>query len=209
MDESGDLGFDLNKKRTTTNFIITFLFSHSDKIVNKIVTKTFRSIDQKKRLRHSGTLHCSHEHPKIRLRMLNLIKEYGDDLAIMVIRLNKKKVYAKLQNEKVLLYNYTTNILLDRIINRKLMPDGEDIRLVASRRETNKFMNENFKNYLDSQTNSKHKINLKSEIKTPSEEKGLQVVDFISWAIFQKYENFDESYYDIIKNLIVEDNSLF
>ena len=141
--------------------------------------------------------------------MLNLIKEYGDDLAIMVIRLNKKKVYAKLQNEKVLLYNYTTNILLDRIINRKLMPDDEDIRLVASRRETNKFMNENFKNYLDSQTNSKHKINLKSEIKTPSEEKGLQVVDFISWAIFQKYENFDESYYNIIKDLIVEDNSLF
>ena len=141
--------------------------------------------------------------------MLNLVKEYKDDLAIMVVRLNKKKVYTKLQNEKVVLYNYTTNILLDRILNRKLMPDGTDIRLVASRRETNKFMNENFKNYLNSQISNKYKINLKPEIKTPSEEKGLQVVDFISWAIFQKYENNEESYYNTIKDLIVEDNSLF
>ncbi len=98
----------------------------------------------------------------------------------MVIRLNKKKVYAALQNEKVVLYNYTTNILLDRILNRKLMPDLDNISFVASRRETNKFMNENFKNYLNSQINNKHKINFKSCIKTPSEEKGLRVVDFIS-----------------------------
>jgi len=209
MDESGDLGFDLNKKRTTRNFIITFLFSSKPRLADKIVSKVFKSIDQKKRLKHSGTLHCSHEHPKIRWKMLNLVKEYKDDLAIMVIRLNKKKVYTKLQNEKVVLYNYTTNILLDRILNRKLMPDGKDMRLVASRRETNKFMNENFKNYLNSQISNKHKINLKPEIKTPSEEKGLQVVDFISWAIFQKYENNEESYYNTIKDLIVEDNPLF
>jgi len=95
------------------------------------------------------------------------------------------------------------------VSNRKLMPDLGNISFIASRRETNKFMNENFKNYLNSQVNHKHKINFKSHIKTPSEEKGLQVVDFISWAIFQKYENDEESYYDALKDLIVEDNALF
>jgi hypothetical protein len=122
MDESGDLGFDLNKKRTSKNFLITFLFSSKPKLTDKIVSKIFKSMDQAKRSKHSGTLHCSHEHLKIKLKMLNLIKQHQDDLAIMVIRLNKQKVYARLQNEKDVLYNYTTNILLDRIFSRKLMP---------------------------------------------------------------------------------------
>ena len=35
--------------------------------------------------------------------------------------INKKKVYTKLQDEKQVLYNYVTNILLDRIISKKLI----------------------------------------------------------------------------------------
>lgn len=39
--------------------------------------------------------------------------------------------------------------------------------------------------------------------------KGLQVVDFLSWAIFRKYEHGDDYFYNMIKNLIVEESSLF
>jgi hypothetical protein len=46
-------------------------------------------------------------------------------------------------------------------------------------------------------------------IKTPAEEKALQVVDFVSWAIFRKYEKKDRGYYNIIKKKIVEESSLF
>jgi FAD synthase len=65
----------------------------------------------------------------------------------MCIYLNKKKVYTKLQDEKHVLYNYVTNILLDRIFTKKLLK-GKDFKFIASRRETNKFLNENFKEYL-------------------------------------------------------------
>ena len=37
----------------------------------------------------------------------------------------------------------------------------------------------------------------------------LQAVDFVSWAIFRKYEYGDDSYYNLIKNKIVEENPLF
>jgi hypothetical protein len=37
----------------------------------------------------------------------------------------------------------------------------------------------------------------------------LQAVDFISWAVFRKYEYKDESYYEIIRKKIVEENPLF
>lgn len=48
-----------------------------------------------------------------------------------------------------------------------------------------------------------------TESKTPFEEKTLQAVDFVSWAIFRKYEYADDTFYNIIKNRMVEENPLF
>lgn len=55
----------------------------------------------------------------------------------------------------------------------------------------------------------RHKVNIQIDIKTPAEEKSLQIVDFASWAIFRKYEKMDSGYYDMIKNIVVEENPLF
>jgi len=127
----------------------------------------------------------------------------------MTIYLNKAKVYTKLQEEKSVLYNYVANILLDRIYARKTIPIDKQVELIASRRETNRFLNENFKDYLSSKIRSTYKINLQILIKSPAQEKSLQAVDFISWAIFRKYEYGDDSYYKIIKSRIKEENPLF
>lgn len=45
-------------------------------------------------------------------------------------------------------------------------------------------------------------------IKPSHAEKCLQAADFISWAIFRKYEQNDYEYYELIKNKIVEENLL-
>ena len=79
----------------------------------------------------------------------------------------------------------------------------------TNRKETNKFLNLNFKNYLSQSAKSNHKINLAVEIKTPFEEKSLQAVDFASWSIFRKYQYGDESYYNFIKQKIAEESPLF
>jgi len=128
---------------------------------------------------------------------------------IMTIYLNKNKVYTKLQDEKAVLYNYVANILLDRIYPKRLTSPVNPLVLVASRRETNRFLNENFKSYLKSRAINTHKVNLAIEIKSPHEEKSLQAVDFASWAIFRKYEHQDDRYYSLIKGKIIEENPLF
>lgn len=127
----------------------------------------------------------------------------------MIIYLNKKRVYTRLQEEKVVLYNYVANILLDRIYTKKIISIEKTIELIASKRETNKFLNENFKNYLNTQVKNRHRAKINIVIKSPYEEKALQAVDFVSWAIFRKYEYSDDSYYNLIKNKIVEENPLF
>lgn len=206
LDESGDLGFDFTKKGTTNYFLVTFLFCEYKKPIEKCVKKAYATL-RKKHKKHGKILHAYAENQITRQRLLKCIAD--KECSVLAICLNKKKVYTKLHEEKAVLYNYVTNILLDRIFTKKLIPINQEVVLVASKRETSVFLNENFKNYLKNQALNAHKVNLQIEIKTPYEDKALQAADFISWAIFRKYEYRDDSYYKIIGEKIVEENPLF
>lgn len=205
MDESGNLGFNFDKKGTTSYFLITFLFTRSKRPIEKCVKKVHSGL--RKKYKKIGVLHAYIEEPVTKRRLLSLLAE--KDCKIMTILLNKKKVYTKLQDEKPVLYNYVTNILLDRIFTKKLIQSDDSIKIIASRKETNKFLNENFKSYLHSQLAANYKVKVSISVKTPAEQKALQAVDFVSWAIFRKYEYKDDTYYNLIRGKIVEENPLF
>ena len=205
MDESGDLGFNFDKRGTTSYFLITFLFSRSKRPIEKCVKKVHLGL--RKKYKKIGVLHAYIEEPVTKRRLLSLLAE--KDCKIMTILLNKKKVYTKLQDEKPVLYNYVTNILLDRIFTKKLIQSDDSIKIIASRKETNKFLNKNFKSYLHSQLAANYKVKVSISVKTPAEQKALQAVDFVSWAIFRKYEYKDDTYYNLIRGKIVEENALF
>ncbi|NUM82132.1 DUF3800 domain-containing protein, partial [bacterium] len=195
LDESGDLGFDFTKKKTSKYFVIVFLFVHNKGPIEKIIKKVFRSFSTKEIKRRPRVLHCYKETPKTRHKVLNRLNEHN--VSVLSVTLNKKKVYARLHDEKHVLYNYVTNILLDRIFSKKLIPLDQPVHLIASKRETNRFLNDNFRSYLERQVSSNFKLKLSVEIKTPHEEKCLQVVDFVCWSLFRKKEHEDESYYNL------------
>ncbi|MBI3443489.1 DUF3800 domain-containing protein [Candidatus Woesebacteria bacterium] len=206
LDESGDLGFDPRKKNSRY-FLVTILSTGNKREIEKIVKKVHTTLRKKVKRLSGGILHAYKEKPITRIRVLKKIAD--TECVVMTIYLNKAKVYTNLKEEKHVLYNYVTNILLDRIMSRKLVDTKLELVLVASKKETNKFLNENFKNYLQTQVNKKHGLKLKIEIRMPSEEKSLQAVDFVSWAIFRKYEHGDDTYYNLIKSKVIEENPLF
>lgn len=207
LDESGDLGFDFKKEKTSRYFVITCLFVTEKRSVEKIVKKIFSGFSKKEIKMHSGMLHAYKETSPTKKKILTLLAQ--KNISIISIYLNKSKVYTKLQDEKHVLYNYVTNILLDRICTKKLIPIDEEIKLIASRRETNKFLNENFCSYIGSKISENHKLNIKIEIKSSQQEKCLQIVDCVCWAIFRKREHSDNSFSDIIKEKILEESPLF
>ena len=207
MDESGDLGFDFSKHKTSRHFVVAFLFANNKKPLEKIVKKIFSGFTKTEVKNHHGSLHAYKEKPVTRLRILEELTK--QDIQILTIRLNKENVYTKLKDEKHVLYNYVVNILLDRMIRKKLVPKNQKICFIASKRETNKFLNENFSDYLHKKSKQNHKLNIEIIIKTPTQEKGLQVVDCIAWSFFRKYEHEDESYSEIVKQKVVEENGLF
>jgi undecaprenyl pyrophosphate synthase len=171
MDESGDLGFNFTKKKTSKYFVVTFLFVENKKPIEKIVKTVFQGFTKRKIKHHSGTLHCYKESVKTRKKLLELLNT--KDIALVTIYLNKKKVYTKLQDEKHILYNYVTNILLDRVFSKKILKLSEPIKLIASKRETNKFLDDNFRSYLEEQTKNNHKHKISVKINFPHEEKCL------------------------------------
>mgnify|MGYP002623620788 CR=1 FL=1 len=206
LDESGDLGFDFSKRKTTRVFVITCLFIEHKRSIEKIVKRVHSNLAKKYKKR-KGVLHSFKEKPVTRQRILKGLAQ--KEISIMTIYLNKSKVYTRLKDEKPVLYNYVTNILLDRIYSRRGVFSSTKVCLVASKRETNKFLNQNFKDYLNRQISARHNIEIEIQIKTPFEEKALQAVDFVSWAIFRKYEHGDEDYYNLIRDRIVEESPLF
>jgi arsenate reductase-like glutaredoxin family protein len=207
MDESGGLSFDFSKKKTTKNFVVSFLFTENPREVDKAVRKIFAGFNKAQIKAHHGVLHAYKETPRTRVKLLRLLND--KNISILTIRLNKKRVYTQLQDQKHVLYNYVVNILLDRMISKKLIPLDSQIRFVASKRETSKFLNENFSNYLKNQTKSHHRLDIAIDILTPHQEKGLQAVDQIAWSFFRKYEHDDNTYADIVRDKVVEESELF
>ena len=177
------------------------------KPIEKVVKKVHAGLRKKEIKLSGGVLHCYKEKPATRIKLLKLLSE--KECSIMVIYLNKDKVYSKLREEKHLLYNYVVNILLDRIMTKKFVDKNKKIFLVASKRETNKFLNDNFKSYLQKQLEDNHKLKIDIYIQTAAKEKSLQAVDFVSWGIFRKYEKGEDTYYNLIKEKVLEENALF
>ncbi len=203
LDESGDLGF----SRTSSKwFLFTILLTDNHRKVEKVIKKIRKSLTKKFKLKE---LHAYNSDTATRHRMLKMLAEL-EDIKVMCIILNKEKVYTDLQNQKSHLYNYTANILLDRLHNQNLIQTDEPISLYIDQKDTNRFLRENFENYLmqnlvDRGNNGRIEINIR-----PSHtEKCLQAVDFVSWAIFRKYESGDAEYYDDIKEKIIEERLLF
>ncbi|MCK5123351.1 MAG: DUF3800 domain-containing protein [Candidatus Pacebacteria bacterium] len=203
LDESGDLGF---SQRSSKWFILTILLTNNHRKVEKSVKKVHRGL--KKKYKTVKELHAYHADAITRKRVLRSLSE-TEDLKILCIILNKRKVYIDLQNQKSYLYNYTANILLERLNNKKVLNPKDEVKIYIDQRETNKFLKKNFEDYLKSNLKKWDNGKIAIKIKPSHTEKCLQAVDFISWAIFRKYERGDYEYYEVIKNKIIGENLLF
>jgi hypothetical protein len=207
MDESGELGFDFSKTKTSKNFVVAILFCEDPKPTAKLIKRIFAGFNKTEIKNHHGILHAFRERPETRLKLLKGLAQL--DVSILVLRLEKTGGNSQLPGEKHDLYNYIVNFLFDRMIRHKLVPLDQPIEFIASKRETSKILNENFKSYIRGQTIARHGLNVRAEIKTTSQDKGLQAVDCLAWSFFRKYEHGDSSYADIVAEKIIEEGTLF
>ncbi|MEK7118948.1 MAG: DUF3800 domain-containing protein [Patescibacteria group bacterium] len=203
LDESGDLGF---KKSSSKWFVFTIAITSDPRSLERAVKKVWRPL--RKKYKTQGELHAYRANDITRTRLLRRLHELND-LHVLCVVLNKKKVYVDLQNQKNYLYNYTANILLDRLHSNGTLKNDEPIHLFVDRKDTKKTLRENFTQYLTSEMANRGRKHFVVSLHTSHENKSLQAVDFISWAIFRKYELGDFEFYEMIKSKITDERLLF
>lgn len=142
LDESGDLGF---KLKSSNWFLFTIVLTNDHRKIEKCIKTVHRNLSKK--YKRVGELHAYHAQPEVRKKLLSNLNQIND-LKILCIILNKKKVYVDLQKQKNYLYNYTANILLDRLHKKNIININEPIELFIDQKDTNKFIRENFEKYL-------------------------------------------------------------
>ena len=80
LDESGDLGFNFKKKKTSRYFIVTLLYTEHKEPLEKIVKKIFRGFSQTGMSHTMNVLHAYKESQITIERVLKQLNELDVDL---------------------------------------------------------------------------------------------------------------------------------
>ena len=204
LDESGDLGFDFTKAKTTKKFVITLLLcedQNTNRQSQKAVRRTLRKLNRRKRksrrieeLKGTGTTLAAKEY------FFRHLKSDGWHLYTLV--LNKERIRPELQAKKAKprLYNYLARHLIEKL---PLRTTFTNVRLVVDRSKNIQEI-QDFNQYVRNQIEALLPLNTGFAIEhlTSKESAGLQAVDLFCWGIFRKYESGDCDWYRIYSSRI-------
>jgi hypothetical protein len=204
VDESGDLGF---TDKSTKFLIIAYIECESPTKIHVEMKKALRFLHQTKKYHRSrNELKFSHMDQKCREHVLQKISEC--ELSVNALIVEKAKVLPKLRDDPPRLYNYLVvhNIilsLLPQLSANKKLDITFDRSLPKWRiQEFNDYVG-NKANFLLSARGSKFKPDsISIEHNTSEFEPCIQAADAIAGAYFQKYENKNGTYVDIIADKV-------
>lgn len=191
LDESGELGF---KKSSTKFFTITLLVCgvKEEQELQRVIKKIRQRI-LKKKLKKSPEIKWNNSDEFIKKKIFDKLGKI--DFEVFTIILDKSKVYDYLKGKKHKLYNYLSNLII-----AECSIDG-NFELVVDRSKNKRSLRDDFDNYI--RNNLKRECsNLKIKHEDSKSNGGLQVLDFISGAVFNKYEFENLRYYNKIKDKI-------
>ncbi len=205
LDESGCLGFDFSKKGTSKYFIVTLLVISSKttlKIFKKAVNRTIKNKIAKGK--------------KIKARKINIeLKGYKTDLSvkkyfwkqtkscnfqIYTLALEKQTVHKELRKNKSRLYNYLSQLLLEKVDFKNAK---NSVNLIFDKCKSSQEI-QDFDNYLIYKLSGLIPPNLpfNQDHENSEKNKWLQALDLFCWGIHRKYEYDDTKWYKIFKGKI-------
>ena len=199
-DESGCLGFDFAKSGTRKHMLITFLMLTECRPIISLVKKVILTLPKLRR-KKGAYLHAHYEKPiTIKRLLINLATK---DVKIATILLDKHKVL--LPSDPNVLYSSMVATLINRLYTEGIIKESDELTFIASRRNTSEKLNDEFTKSIERFRNNDY---FRSCILPARDDKCLQAVDFVSWAMWQKYDNNDETYSDIIADKIIKEYTM-
>jgi len=182
--------------------LITFLIVKECRPISSLVKSIYLTLPKKFKRSRGSYLHANYEKPITRQRLLKGLAT--KDVTIATMRLDKRKVF--LPGNPNELYSNMVVALINRLYSDGIISKSDSIQFVASRRNTSKKLNDDFSESIKHCTND---VSFETRIMAPSDDKCLQAVDFVSWALWQKYEFGNQKYSDMIANKIAREYVMY
>jgi hypothetical protein len=211
VDESGNLGF---TDKSAKFFIVAYIVCESPLKVRTAMRRALKVLQQDKKYHYSeNELKFSHMNQKSREYVLQKISEC--DLSVNTVVVEKAKINPNLRNDIPKLYNYLVvhNIVLSflpQLISNKKIDITFDKTLSKKRVEDFNDYVKKKASFLLNEKNTKFEpaVLLLSHVNSISEP-CLQAADAVAGAYFQKYENKNNIYVDIITDKVGSFNYLW
>ena len=202
LDESGDLGFDFSKRKTSRKFVITVLVCDNADAIRKFRKAVRRTLKNKLNTRRNLTNELKGTNTT------QTIKEYffrnltSDGWRIYAVTLNKQRVYEYLRTKqgKKKLYNFLARFVLEKI---DLTKAGNAVNLVVDRSKTSEEIGD-FNSYVENQLQGLLPLDVPLFIthELSCSNPGLQAVDLFCWGMFRKHEKNDTRWYKVFQKEI-------
>lgn len=204
LDESGDLGFDFSKPKTSKKFVITLLVCDGKETTDNFRKAVRRTLKNKLNKRNCG-------------RVVHELKGTGTTLAVKsyfyrslsrdgwrlyTVVLNKQRVNDALRkpHAKKKLYNFLSRFILEQVDLSHASPAVTLVTDLCKNREEIRDFNSYVANQLEALLPLNIPLNIYHE--RSHENAGLQAVDLFCWGIFKKCEMGDAEWYDIFREAI-------
>jgi len=192
IDESGDLGDDGSKY-----FIITAIWTEKPELFDRLI-KNLRRNKFKKILKDVHELKANSSGPELREYILRKFNEIEDAKGHSII-LDKHKVHSKyLKNDKHKLYNYVCGVLAST-----MSFDSKHLIIRIDRSKGKQALRDDFDGYIKrkcTEDDSSRRVEVYHSWSHAWS--GLQIVDFVSWAVFHKFECNKDGYHKLIEKKI-------
>ncbi len=206
LDESGDLGFDFSKTKTSRKLAITLLVcdgKEASDSFRKAVRRTLKNkLNRKKQVsRIVQELKGIKTSLAIKKYFYRHLVKKGWQLYTVI--LNKERVYEDLRKPKAKkkLYNFVARFILEKI---DLQNATSAVTLILDRSKNREEIRD-FNSYVENQLEALLPLNIPLHIyhERSHDNAGLQAVDLFCWGIFRKYEKGDTDWYNIYRSAIV------
>jgi hypothetical protein len=205
LDESGDLGFDFSKVKTTRKFVIAALVCFSqaaERDFKKAIRRTLKKKvnRSKNKSRWVGELKGTGTSLEVKEYFFRQVR--CQDWAAYALVLNKARVKEALRTKlgKKKLYNFLARFLIEKLPIRQA---AVNVRLVIDRSKNRDEISD-FNQYVENHLQAILPLNtgLTIEHLTSHERAGLQAVDLFCWGIARKYERGDLAWYNLFKHML-------
>ena len=201
LDESGDLSF---KKGGSQWFVVGGVVTRDVRGVDRVVRKVFRGFSKKGMRKRKGViLHANNETDRTRRKIFRSFAEHVESKPVVVV-VEKKGVSLRSQENVHTLYGDMVIQLIKAILEMNPDAVSQKLTVVASRRETNKHLNQMFCKQIQKWGSQECGVVIDVVITPPFRERGLQIADAIVWAVFQKHECKDGQWCEFFKSDLKE-----